>query len=206
MAWMSLGWVHVCQWRASNNSWICEGWHWAKEEHILEYMASYLAIPEEAVPPPLRRFVSQAGFWHANHPCFAFLMAVWVGFNFCFGSKFWAQLRASGFLFSAFFGSWWSRWPWAIRFTSVKLWISCCKMGIWRRFGSCPPGGESLFEGSATAGSDLLVKKGPRTMKKKGWKDDFLEVLRDLISYETSSTAMVEFHRRSNPSHEDSLS
>jgi len=29
------------------------------EEHILEYMASYLAIPEEAVPPPLRRFVSQ---------------------------------------------------------------------------------------------------------------------------------------------------
>lgn len=29
------------------------------EEHILEYMANYLGIPEEAVPPPLRRFVSQ---------------------------------------------------------------------------------------------------------------------------------------------------
>lgn len=29
------------------------------EEHILEYMASYLGIPEDAVPPPLRRFVSQ---------------------------------------------------------------------------------------------------------------------------------------------------
>ena len=32
-----------------------------QEEHILEYMANYLGIPEEAVPPPLRRFVSQAG-------------------------------------------------------------------------------------------------------------------------------------------------
>jgi hypothetical protein len=31
-----------------------------EEEHILEYMASYLGIPEDAVPPPLRRFVSQA--------------------------------------------------------------------------------------------------------------------------------------------------
>ena len=30
-----------------------------EEEHILEYMASYLGIPEDAVPPPLRRFVSQ---------------------------------------------------------------------------------------------------------------------------------------------------
>lgn len=29
------------------------------EEHILEYLASYLGIPEDAVPRPLRRFVSQ---------------------------------------------------------------------------------------------------------------------------------------------------
>ena len=65
-----------------HNSWICVRMTWfpscAKEEHILEYMASYLAIPEEAVPPPLRRFVSQAGdFWstswqiiHAMFWCF----------------------------------------------------------------------------------------------------------------------------------------
>eukprot|EP00440_Ansanella_granifera_P071923 gb/GFBE01078051.1/.p1 GENE.gb/GFBE01078051.1/~~gb/GFBE01078051.1/.p1 ORF type:complete len:1043 (+),score=304.23 gb/GFBE01078051.1/:1-3129(+) len=29
------------------------------EENILEYMANYLGIPEQSVPPPLRRFVSQ---------------------------------------------------------------------------------------------------------------------------------------------------
>mmetsp|Transcript_52533 Transcript_52533/g.94242 ORF Transcript_52533/g.94242 Transcript_52533/m.94242 type:complete len:1050 (-) Transcript_52533:209-3358(-) len=29
------------------------------EENILEYMANYLSIPEQSVPPPLRRFVSQ---------------------------------------------------------------------------------------------------------------------------------------------------
>lgn len=60
-------------------------------------MASYLAIPEEAVPPPLRRFVSQArGFLvdiMANHPCHggAFLMAV-LGVGFEVQSSFWSKV------------------------------------------------------------------------------------------------------------------